>query len=104
MILVNVRRQGDEIMELDVSGHAGQAPRGEDLVCAGASSIMVGALNAINQLADGSCALLMDEAHIKITQLKENERAKLLLASTLISLQTLESSYSRYIKIQIQEV
>ena len=103
MILVNVRRHGDEIMELDVSGHAGQAPRGEDLVCAGASSIMVGALNAIDQLADGSCALL-DEAHIKITQLKENERAKLLLASTLISLQTLESSYSRYIKIQIQEV
>ena len=35
MILVNVRRHGDEIMELDVSGHAGQAPRGEDLVCAG---------------------------------------------------------------------
>lgn len=104
MILVNVRRHGDEIMELDVSGHAGQAPRGEDLVCAGASSIMVGALNAIDQLADGSCALLMDEAHIKITQKKENERAKLLLASTLISLQTLESSYSRYIKIQIQEV
>ena len=65
---------------------------------------MVGALNAIDQLADGSCALLVDEAHIKITQLKENERAKLLLASTLISLQTLESSYSRYIKIQIQEV
>ena len=57
-----------------------------------------------DRLADGSCALLMDEAHIKITQLKENERAKLLRASTLISLQTLESSDSRYIKIQIQEV
>lgn len=52
MILVNVRRHGDEIMELDVSGHAGQAPRGEDLVCAGASSIMVGCFKC-NQSAGG---------------------------------------------------
>ena len=43
MILVNVRKDKEEILELVVTGHAGQAPKGEDLVCAGVSSILVGA-------------------------------------------------------------
>ncbi|MFR9117818.1 MAG: ribosomal-processing cysteine protease Prp [Merdibacter sp.] len=40
MVHVAVTRDAQEILELDVCGHAGQAPHGEDLVCAGVSSIM----------------------------------------------------------------
>lgn len=104
MVFVKVRKQKERILELDVHGHANQAPHGEDLVCAGVSCIMVGALNAIDQLANETCALSMAEGHIKIEQMEADERAQLLLAGTLIALQTMEETYSKYIKITVQEV
>ena len=104
MVHVAVTRDAQEILELDVCGHAGQAPHGEDLVCAGVSSIMVGMLNAIDQLANETCELSMAEGHIHIRSKEGDARAQLLLAATLISLQPLEESYSGYIQITVQEV
>ncbi len=104
MILVNVRKDKEEILELVVTGHAGQAPKGEDLVCAGVSSILVGALNAIDQLANAACELSMQEGYVKIRQKKADERGQLLMKATLIALQTMEESYSSYIHIKVQEV
>lgn len=45
MIRAEYRRKGPEGPELTVSGHAGFAPAGEDIVCAGVSAL-VGALGA----------------------------------------------------------
>ncbi len=41
MIRIRVRRQGDGMSLLAV-GHAGQAPRGQDTVCAGVSALLYG--------------------------------------------------------------
>lgn len=104
MVFVDVRKHDSRIVELNVHGHAGQAPHGEDLVCAGVSCIMIGALNAIDQLANETCVLSMKEGHVNIREIEADERTQLLLASTLISLQTMEETYSNYIKITVQEV
>ena len=48
MISVCVKQDAEGIRMIDVSGHAMQAPHGEDLVCAGVSCIMTGALNALD--------------------------------------------------------
>ena len=46
MINVRIKYKQDMIQELNVSGHAGYADRGEDLICAGVSSICIGLCNA----------------------------------------------------------
>ncbi|CAB1129670.1 protein of unknown function [Candidatus Hydrogenisulfobacillus filiaventi] len=40
MITVRVRGEGRVVRELRVSGHAGAAPKGEDLVCAAVSALV----------------------------------------------------------------
>lgn len=104
MIRVKVKRQSGRWQELETSGHAQQAPRGEDLVCAGVSSILIGALNALNQLVPDACDLLMEEAHVKISVKKDSGQVQLLLDSLLIQLQTMEAAYADYIQITVQEV
>ena len=104
MIRVSACKRAQTIVSLEVSGHANQAAHGKDLVCAGVSCVMVGALNAIDQLAGDTYVLSMEEGHVLIQQKEADERASLLLAATLISLQTLEESYSGYIQITVQEV
>ena len=41
MICIRVLRR-DEGLEISAVGHAGQAPRGEDIVCAGVSALLYG--------------------------------------------------------------
>ena len=49
MIKITASRNDGKIVNLTVKGHANSAPKGEDLVCAAVSSILVGGCNALNQ-------------------------------------------------------
>ncbi len=51
MIQIDVLTQDSKILKIEVSGHAYSGEPGFDLVCAGVSSIAVGALNALPMLA-----------------------------------------------------
>ena len=42
MIRIQVLRRDDGGLEITAVGHAGQAPRGEDIVCAGVSALLYG--------------------------------------------------------------
>ena len=55
MIDIRVLRRGDGL-ELTALGHAGQAPRGQDLVCAGVSALLYGFIAHLETLppADGA--------------------------------------------------
>ena len=98
MIVVCVEQDAEGIRMMDVSGHAMQAPHGEDLVCAGVSCIMTGALNA------QTCDLAMQAGHISIRMKEADQRTRLLLAAVLIQLRTMEAQFSQYMKITVQEV
>ena len=81
-----------------------QAPHGEDLVCAGVSCIMTGALNALDELVPQTCDLAMQSGHISIRMKEADQRTRLLLAAVLIQLRTMEAQFSQYMKITVQEV
>ncbi len=49
MIKIEATRKDGKIINLTVKGHANSAPKGEDLVCAAVSSVLVGGCNALTQ-------------------------------------------------------
>ncbi|KAB7708627.1 ribosomal-processing cysteine protease Prp [Bacillus aerolatus] len=107
MIQVEITKQpSGRISSFTMDGHAEFAEHGKDLVCAGATAVSFGALNAILSLTD---------AKLDIEQGKEggflccripdtlpagtDEKVQLLLEGMIVSLQTIEREYSKHIKI-----
>ena len=104
MVKVNAIRRHQKLQKITIRGHAGYADKGQDLVCAGISSIAVGMMNALDQLTPETCVLLMKDADIEIQVIKETTENQLLLESLIIQLKTLKESYKTYVQINEQEV
>ncbi|WP_071442801.1 ribosomal-processing cysteine protease Prp [Traorella massiliensis] len=103
MVRVCVVSKNEEVKKITVSGHAGSARKGEDLVCAGVSSVVFGTLNALDKLTSESVDLKVGQ-HIVIEVLNLlDEKCQLILQTMLIQLATIEEQYSSYIEIK-QEV
>ncbi|SFE70971.1 ribosomal-processing cysteine protease Prp [Alteribacillus iranensis] len=107
MIKVNVERdESRSIHTFSMSGHADSGPYGYDLVCAGASAVSFGAVNAIAVLCDTELIIDMEEeggylhcavpanisGHVR-------EEVQLLLEGMLVSLQTIAEQYGEHITI-----
>ena len=106
MIKVIISAPKGRIQSFTLKGHAEFAEKGSDIVCAGASAVTFGAVNAIMSLTDvkpdieqgGKGGYL----HVAIPEdIPEDakEKVQLLLDGMLISLQTIERDYGKYIKI-----
>ncbi|MFV0381912.1 MAG: ribosomal-processing cysteine protease Prp [Breznakia sp.] len=95
----------DEIIhEVCIKGHSDSADSGEDLVCAGVSSIGVGALNALQELAKDKCTLDMKKGFIKIVTTSKDEVTQTILKTLYIQLLSIEEVYKQYIQIEKVEV
>ncbi len=111
MIHVTFEQTPDKrIRSFNMSGHANFAEHGQDIVCAGASAVSFGLINAImaltnvepqiEQSADGGflqCTVPMDLPK------ETDEKVQLLLKAMLVSLQTIETDYSEYITITFKK-
>lgn len=104
MVKVNVIRKHLTIQNITIRGHAGYADQGQDLVCAGVSSISVGMMNALDQLTPETCDFSMKDADIEIQVIRDTTENQLLLESLIIQLKTLKESYKTYVQINEQEV
>ena len=100
MILVRVQRNRTEISKITVSGHAESAPYGEDLICAAVSSIVTGTLNAIDEMAKGSCLISQNEEKTVIEVKKTDSKIPIILDVMLYQLKTLAESYSEYLEVE----
>lgn len=104
MIKVKVVRTGERISSFSISGHADFARKGQDIVCAGVSAVAFGSVNAVMSLTtvepiikqagkDGGFL----EVHFPETE--SDAKVQLLLEGMLVSLQTIERDYGKYMKI-----
>lgn len=108
MIEVNVERTAlGEITSITMSGHADAGPYGYDLVCAAASALSFGTINAIMELCDVELlTTISDEGgylHCEVPSdlnKTSSERVQLLLEGMLVSLQGIAEEYSEHICIQ----
>lgn len=104
MVTVKVFCSKDKISRITVSGHAEYGEYGKDLVCAGASSITIGALNALDQLFKNDCELELLENKISIKVKNFKDDLNIVLKSMVIQLETMAESYPENIKIIRKEV
>ncbi|MGA9226228.1 MAG: ribosomal-processing cysteine protease Prp [Mesobacillus sp.] len=103
------RTKSGSIQSFSISGHAGFAAHGSDIVCAGVSAVSFGAVNSIISLtgitpdieqgADGFLRCDIPDNLPEDTQ----EKMQLLLEGMVVSLQTLEREYGKHIKITFKK-
>jgi uncharacterized protein YsxB (DUF464 family) len=92
-----------------MSGHAYFAEPGKDIVCAGASAVAIGAVNAIEILLGVKADEEQGEAgFIRCTypdNLPEDvqDKVQLLLEAMVVSLQEIEKVYGKHIKLTFKK-
>lgn len=107
MIQVYIKEKNQQILEIEVSGHADSAEHGNDLICAGVTISCVGIANALvkNQFLDqgmGSIDIQEGFAYIKVNH--SDSVVQVVLETFVTILETIEESHSKYIKITKMEV
>lgn len=98
MIKIEATRKNGKITNLTVKGHANSAPKGEDLVCAAVSSILVGGCNA---LSNPNCfAIKLDSGDASIAEIKcANEHDYEVLETMIVQFKTVEESNSKFLHV-----
>ncbi|SDN59539.1 ribosomal-processing cysteine protease Prp [Alkalicoccus daliensis] len=101
------RNNRGKITSFTMSGHAESGPYGYDLVCAGASAVSFGAVNAIYALTETELELQMEGGggylSGKVPEgLSETvyEKIQLLLEGMLVSFLTMEEQYGEFISVK----
>ena len=95
-----------------ISGHAGFAEEGEDIVCAAVSILTINTTNAIEQLTDSAfqCEAAQEQGgYLKVVfpKLQKGQKdhdATLLLQAMVLGLEALTEEYAAYIRLQYEEV
>jgi len=108
MINVTITRSHDGLIEsFTMSGHAEFAEYGQDIVCAAASAVSFGTVNAIEALTgvvpeieQGGEGGFLRCVVPKELQKEIDEKVQLLLEGMIVSLETIERDYGQYIKIK----
>ncbi|MCZ8534992.1 ribosomal-processing cysteine protease Prp [Psychrobacillus psychrodurans] len=111
MIKVTITKdQSGYVHSFEMKGHADFAEHGKDLVCAGASAVSFGAVNAVIALTEitpiikqkGDGGYLYVEVP-SISNLEKAAQIQLILEAMIVSLQTIEQDYAKYIKITFKK-
>ncbi|GGG02460.1 hypothetical protein GCM10010912_54080 [Paenibacillus albidus] len=107
MINVRITRSLElgTIVGFEVKGHAGYAKRGEDIVCAGVSTVTVGTVNSIETLTGVIMDTSMKNGFLSgavgaIEDPGTSAKVQLLLESMVVMLNDIAESYGKYIAVQ----
>ncbi|ERJ12769.1 ribosomal-processing cysteine protease Prp [Haloplasma contractile] len=101
MIKVKLKRH-DNLKDVEVSGHALFAEFGKDVVCAGVSSIVIGALNALGELTDyNTDQVTIKEGYVHIPDIFDDPQVQLVLNTMVVQLNTVWQSFPEYMDISI---
>ena len=98
-----------ECVGFNVKGHAGYAEKGQDIVCAAASVLVINTINAIDRFTEDKSTELSDEESGKIEfrlSDRPTKEASLLLKTMILGLEEMEDDehYGPYIDIIFEEV
>ncbi|MGN7408511.1 ribosomal-processing cysteine protease Prp [Sporosarcina sp. SAFN-010] len=104
MIQITVQEQASgRINSFEMSGHADYAEHGKDLVCAAASAVSFGAVNAIITLTGITPAIQQGEdgGYLKVIlpETEDDHDQQVIMRAMIVSMQTIEQDYAQFIKI-----
>ena len=98
MIKVLYSFEDEHYTYLSVKGHSNYAEAGSDVVCAGASSIVFGLLNALDNIE--GVKIKENNNHIEVYNQSKLLKIDNYFELVLFQLKTIEESYSEFIKVE----
>ena len=108
MTLVDLYRDGksQEIVGFKVSGHAGFAEAGEDIVCAAISTLTINTVNSIEAFTSDKFELNTDEdgALIELKMSSISNETRILLQAFELGMNSIAKDNAQYLLINIKEV
>jgi len=107
MTTIDIKKQGERIVALNASGHSGYAESGQDIVCAGISSIIQTAILGIKNLYKIDILKSINEESGELAMELPNEldekkdkEIQVILGTMLVGLNDLAQSYPQNITIK----
>ncbi len=108
MILCEVDKEDGEYRRLSCVGHAGYAEKGQDIICAAVSILVINTVNSIETFCDQDLTVRTDEKTGLIElRLKSpvNARTTLLMDSFVLGMNGIRQQYDKsYITFNMKEV
>ncbi len=106
---ITITRKDNSIVEVTATGHTGYAQSGEDIVCAGVSTLIQSALLGLLQVAQINVRYHVDEQQgsLKFTlpqhlSAQERHDADVILNTMLCGLQDFYTEYSDFINLEVK--
>jgi len=85
--------------EVIVSGHAGYAPPGNDIICAAVSALTQSLASSLEALTEDKINTEIENGYVRIEYGKLSEPGRLLMDSFFIGICGIENEYPEYIRI-----
>ena len=107
MTSITVFQDHEAIQGFRCIGHSGYADKGQDIVCAAVSVLVINAINSIEAFTSATYQLDTDEesALIDFRFKEQADEAQLLLRSMLLGLQGIQETYGNdNLKLEFKEV
>ncbi len=101
MIKIQVAYKEGKFLSLLAKGHAGSAPHGEDLVCAAASAIIQGGVQALTD-GDENYSLHMEKGELELKRLTPNmsEHDEIVIQTIYVQLESLACAEQEYVRLE----
>ena len=106
MIFISIERRNDKIIRIQSKGHAGYADKGQDIVCAAVSVLLINTVNAIECFTEDGIIVQEGDGMLDIRFPKDlSHDGQLLTDALVLGLKETAKEYgSEYITLNVQEV
>ena len=104
MIRAVFRRSRDGLCGVEVSGHAGYADAGQDIVCASVTSAVQLTLNGITEVLRAPAEVAVQQNRITLRLSEQNPAAARFLEALYLHLELLAQEYTDNLQLTILEV
>lgn len=85
-----------------IRGHAGYAPRGQDIVCAGVTAITQTLVESIESLTGNEIKYDMSPGRVDIEIKDPDEDAQLLMDSFFVGAEMIADEFPEYVRVEIR--
>ena len=85
--------------EISVTGHAGYAEAGKDIVCAAVSAITQNFTNSVEQLTTDKLKCVISAGNVVIQYRNLSDKSQTLLDSFFIGIRSIADGYPEHVKI-----
>ena len=108
MINIKFVRKHNKLVSFDISGHAGYAENGYDIICSAVSAISYTIANGITEVLVIKAPYEIHDGFLKMNigacSSEDIEKSQVLLETMLLGFQNMKVNYGDYINVTVEEV